>query len=106
MAHRFQVNMEFPESGADVVVGEGELLDISRLEGAGYDYIRDPAAAFTATLQGSVAGLNWTDVAALGASAQNTIAAHYNWLRIRCTTGNDGAKGATTQLKVAGTEVA
>jgi hypothetical protein len=66
----------------------------------GYDYVRDGAAAFTAQLEASVGGQNWTNILALGASGQGTIAGHYNHVRVNVTAA--GALGATTKLLVGG----
>ncbi len=92
--------VDFPESGANVVVGDGDVLNVGQLTEKGYDYIRDVGAAFTAELQGSVGGQNWTSIANLNASAQGDVLARYNFLRVHATV--QGAKGATTRLVAAG----
>lgn len=109
MSFLFQQDVSFPEVGANVSTvggpdadGNGTVLDISQLAQAGFDFIRDPGAGFTAALEASVAGLNWTSIDALAASAQGTIAAHYNYVRINASA--TGAKGATTRLKIGGRE--
>jgi len=109
MSFLFQQNVDFPEVGANVssaggpaLDGIGIVLDISQLAECGYDFIRSGAGAFTAVLEGSVAGLNWTTIVSLAASGQNVIAAHYNYVRVNCSV--TGAKGATTAAKVAGRE--
>lgn len=66
----------------------------------GYDFMRDPAAAFTGQLEASVGGLNWTNIVALAASGQGTIAAHYNHVRVNVTVA--GVLGATTCMLVGG----
>jgi hypothetical protein len=81
-------------------VASGARVDLSQCIQKGYDYIRDGGATFTANLEASVSGQVWTVIAALAASGQGAIAAHYNYVRTNCTVA--GAKGATTKLIVAG----
>ncbi len=109
MSFLFQQNVEFPEVGVNVSTvggpasdGNGTTLDISQLAECGYDYIRDVGAAFTAVLEGSVAGLNWTTIVNLNASGQNVIASHYNYVRVNASV--TGAMGTTTAMKVGGRE--
>lgn len=103
MAFLHQLSVEFPESGGDVTVANGPVVDLSGVTDKGFDFVRDPGAAFTAVLEGSVAGLNWTTIDGLAATAQGAIPAQYNYVRARGTV--QGAIGATTALKVAGKEV-
>jgi hypothetical protein len=95
----FQV-IDFPESGANVVVGQGDVADFLQASDKGYEYIRDAGAGFTADLEGSVGGNIWTVIVGLAASATGAVPAHFNYVRINCTV--QGAKGATTQLVVGG----
>jgi hypothetical protein len=78
----------------------GAVVDISQCIQKGYDYTRDPGAAFTANLEASVTGQVWTVIAALAASGQGAIAAHYNYVRTNCTV--QGLKGDLTRLVIAG----
>lgn len=86
--------------GTTVEARTGTVVDARQLTDKGYDYTRDAGAAFTATLEGSVSGDNWTLVVALAASGQGAVAAQYNYLRVNCTVA--GALGATTRLVAAG----
>jgi hypothetical protein len=103
MAYLHQLSVDFPETGLNVTVANGAAIDLSGVTDKGFDFLRDGAAGFTAVLEGSVAGMNWTTIDGLAATAQGAIPAQYNYVRIRGTV--QGAKGATTALKVAGKEV-
>lgn len=98
MTRRFDITI--PNDGDDTVVGNSAEHDISQLTECGYDFIRDGSAAFAASLKGSVAGLNWTEIVALSASGQGEIGGHYNYLRVEVADAE--ALGATTRLKIAG----
>jgi len=88
--------LEIPNDGAgNAIVGVGAEVQASDLV-AGYDYIRDGGAAFTANLEGSVNRRNWTTVVALAASGQGSVGSHYNFLRVKVSA--PGALGATTEL--------
>jgi hypothetical protein len=92
-----------PNDGATppiATVDSGPEVDVGQLGGKGYDFIRDVGAGFTAVLEGSVAGKNWTTIAALGADAQGAISDHYTLVRVTVSVG--GAVGPTTELIVAG----
>lgn len=95
-------NMEFPLDalGTTVEARTGAAFDARQLTDKGYDFTRAPAAAFTADLEGSVSGENWTVVTALAASGQGAVGVHYNYLRVNCSVA--GALGATTVLVAAG----
>lgn len=91
--------MEFPSNdGLSAIVGTGKEINASDLV-AGYDFTRGGTAAFTAVLEGSVAGSNWTTIATLNASAQGEIPAYYNRVRINVSVA--GLIGAT-ELKYLG----
>jgi hypothetical protein len=94
--------VEFPLDalGTGVEARTGKVFDARQNTDKGYDYTRDAAAGFTATLEGSVSGDNWTLIVALAASSQGAVGAQYNYLRVNCTVG--GAVGATTRLVAAG----
>jgi hypothetical protein len=93
---------DFPQAPAGTVVVGMEKVHTGSWSEKGYDYTRDPGAGFTANLEGSVAEGQWTLIAALAASGQAAIAAHYNWVRINVSVG--GALGATTRLVISGKE--
>lgn len=92
--------IDFPESGADVIVGQGDVADFLQASDKGYEFIRDVGAGFTADLEGSVGGHIWTTIVGLAASATGAVPAHLNYVRVNCS--GQGAKGATTQLVVGG----
>lgn len=94
--------VEFPLDalGTGVEARVGEQFDVSQLSDKGYDYTRDAGAAFTANLEGSVSGDNWTVIVALAASGQGAVGAQYNYIRVNCSVA--GALGATTRLVSAG----
>lgn len=94
--------MEFPLDalGTTVEARPGPAFDAAQMTDKGFDFTRDPAAAFTANLEGSVSGENWTLVSALAASAQGAVGAQYNYLRVNCSVA--GALGGTTRLVAAG----
>jgi len=89
-------NVEFDPTATGVVAE----VNVSQLSDKGYDFIRDVGAAFTAVLEGSVSGKNWTSVTTLAASGQGTVAAQYNFLRVKVSAA--GALGATTVLLIGG----
>ncbi len=92
-----------PNDGAtppQVTVASGAEVDVGQLGGKGYDYIRDAGAGFTAVLEGSVAGRNWSTIANLNASSTGTISDQITLVRVRATVA--GALGAATELFVAG----
>lgn len=90
----------FPSTDNQVTAaaGSGRVVNASDLA-MGYDYTHDAASAYTASLQGSVSGQNWTDIATLTASGQGAIPSHYTMVRINCTVA--GAIG-TSLLKYRG----
>jgi len=94
--------MQFPLDalGTTVQAVPGPVFDARQLTDKGYDYTRDAGAAFTANLEGSVSGDNWTVIVALAASGQGAVGAQYNYLRVNCSVA--GALGATTRLVAAG----
>lgn len=94
--------VEFPLDvlGTGVEARTGKVFDAAQQSDKGYDYTRDPAAAFTANLEGSVSGDNWTVIVALAASGQGAVGAQYNYVRVNCSIA--GALGATTRLVAAG----
>lgn len=92
--------IEFPQQTPGTVdVGIVEK-DVRQMSEKGYDFIRDGAAAFTANLEGSVSGRNWTLITSLAASDQGDIPAGYNLVRVDVTVA--GALGSTTELIVSG----
>ena len=101
MAFYEQRNPDLPlnPAGTDMVVAEGAEMNVGQLTDKGFDFIRGGAAAFTAALEGSVTGLQWTAIQNLNASAQGSIAAQYNYVRVKCTVA--GALD-DSELKVAG----
>lgn len=94
--------VEFPLDalGTGVEARVGEEFDASQLTDKGFDFTRDVGAGFTANLEGSVSGDNWTLISALAASGQGAVGAQYNYLRVNCSVA--GALGATTRLVAAG----
>jgi hypothetical protein len=103
MAFCERIPVTIPNDGATpplVTTTSGSEVDVGQLGGKGYDFIRDAGAGFTANLEGSVAGKNWTTITGLGASAQGTIPDQYTLVRVTASVA--GALGATTTLHVAG----
>jgi len=96
-------NPDFPKVEIPAVAGGiGAETRIDQIVPAakGYDFIRGAGAGFTAQLEASVSGENWTNILALAGSGQGTIAAHYNYVRVNVTVA--GALGTGTVLKVGG----
>lgn len=91
--------LELPQSGGAAVVGTTEL-EVRQMSDKGYDFIRDAGAAFTATLEGSVSGRNWTSITTLAASGQGAVPDHYNLVRVNVS--GAGAIGNDTQLIISG----
>jgi hypothetical protein len=81
----------------------GPVVSLTGVIDKGYDFVRGAGAAFTAVLEGSVAGLSWTTIANLNASAQAAIGAHFNYVRINGSA--EGALGTGTVCRVAGKEI-
>lgn len=79
--------MDFPldPAGAVVEARVGKQFDARQLSDKGYDFTRGVGAGYTAALEGSVSGDNWTAVVALGASGQGAVPAQFNYLRINCS---------------------
>jgi hypothetical protein len=99
------VQIQIPNDGAVpplAVAAIGPEVRIDQLApgSKGYDFVRDPGAAFTANLEGSVNGRHWDVVVGLAASGQGAIPTHLNLLRANVSIG--GALGATTDLRGAG----
>lgn len=96
--------VEFPlnEAGDAAVVGTVDIsrANVAQLFEKGYDFTKGVGAAWTAVLEGSVSGDNWASIDALAASAQGSISAHFNRVRLRVTVG--GAIGTGTKLVIAG----
>lgn len=99
--------MSFPEKriyeldenpAGTLPVGTGHIMNIDQMSEKGYDFLLG-GAAFTANLEGSVAGNNWTVITALGASSQGAIPSQYNRVRVVCSAG--GAVG-TSSLFISG----
>jgi len=101
MAFYEQRNIDLPlnPAGDTMVVGAGAEMNIGQMSDKGYDYLKGAAAAFTAVLEGSVTGLQWTTITTLAASGQGSVAAQYNYVRVNCS-----VQGAldNTVLKIAG----
>lgn len=101
MAFYEQRNIDLPlnQAGTEVAAGTGAEMNVGQMTDKGYDYIRGGAAAFTAVLEGSVTGLQWTTIASLAASAQAAVPSQYNHVRVTCSVAGaiDGSK-----LKIAG----
>jgi len=98
-----QVPVFIPNDGAVpplAVIGSGPVVDMSQCDNKGYDYVRDPGAAFAGNLEGSVAMRQWSVIAALGASGQGAVDDWYNYVRVTVTGG--GAIGPTTQVVAGG----
>jgi len=92
--------INIPLTGSTVLAETGDVLDIAKLSNKAFDYKKGVGAAFTAVLEGSVAGENWTTIDALTASAQGAISDIYNLVRFKCSAG--GALGTNTVIKIAG----
>ncbi len=88
-----------PAVPANMAAGQGVRFDARQMSEKGYDIVRGGAAAFTADLEGSVAGQQWAIIVGMGVTAQGPIPAHYNYLRVNCSLG--GALDGSV-LKVAG----
>lgn len=71
------------DGGVNAAVGVGSVVNASDLV-AGYSYQRG-TGAYTATLQGSVAGQIWADIATLDADGQGVIPSHYTQVRVKVT---------------------
>lgn len=101
--------MSFPEirhipfpldaTGLVVQAASGDSFDARQLSEKGYDFTRGGAAGFTATLEGSVTGDQWTLIANLNASGQGAIPVQFNYLRV---TGTVAGNLAGSTLKAAG----
>ena len=76
------------------------VADLSQVTDKGYSYSQGVGKAFTGALEASVAGDLWTSIDALGASAQGSIAAHYNYVRLNITA--KGVPGTNTRIVLAG----
>ena len=76
------------------------VIDVSDLQDKAIDYAKGAGAAFTANLEASVAQKNWTVITALDASKVETIAGHFNFVRVNCSVA--GAIGTGTELMIAG----
>lgn len=83
----------------DMAVGAGQRFDARQMTEKGYDIVRGGAAAYTADLEGSVAGQQWAVIVGMGVTAQGAIPPQYNYLRVNCSVG--GALDGSV-LKVAG----
>jgi len=83
-----------------ITIAIGDTVKVRQMSEKGYDFKRGAGAAFAGNLEGSVSGLNWTVIVSLAASAQGTIADHFNLVRVN--TGTAGALGTDTELVVSG----
>lgn len=97
--------MTFPENKvlelADPVpTGTQAQTEVRQMTGKGYDFIRGAGAGYTAVLEGSVAGRNWTTIVSLAASAQGVIPVQYNLVRVNCSIL--GVLGTGPRLVVSG----
>ena len=101
MAFYEQRNPDLPlnPAGDTMLATSGQVMNVGQLTDKGYDFVRGAAAAFTAVLEGSVTGLQWTTIANLNASAQGVVPAQYNHVRVNCTV--QGALDGSV-LKIAG----
>ena len=100
MAFPENKNVEFPQ----VVPGTVDIgivkIETRQMSEKGFDFIRGAGAAFTASLEGSVSGRNWTAFDGLTASVQGVIPTQYNLVRLNVTVG--GALGTNTLLVISG----
>ena len=93
--------VELPQNPAGtVVVGVGTTVEVRQMMEKGYDFTRGAGAGFTAVLEGSVRGQNWTTIVNLNASGQGAISGHYNLVRANVSVG--GALGTGTELYASG----
>lgn len=78
--------LQFPSNDAQITaaIGTGKVVNASDIV-AGYDYQHDGDSEYTAVLEGSVAGKNWTDIVELSESGQGLVPAHYTQVRIKVT---------------------
>jgi len=101
MAFPENLLLEIPNDGAgNAIVGTSDIVRIDQMSDKGYDFIRAAGATFVGNLEGSVSMRNWTTIAALAASGQGAVGAHYNYVRVKI--GTAGVLGATTELFVGG----
>ena len=92
--------IEFPNDGlGTATVGEIEYR-VDQMSDKGFDFIKGAAAAYTAVLEGSVAGRNWSTIDSLAASGQGSVSDEYNWVKIKVTVG--GALGTGNELFISG----
>jgi hypothetical protein len=75
-------------------------IDLNQMSDKGFEYFKGTGAAFTATLQGSVAGKVWTEIDDLTSTAQGAIPAQYNYARVNITVAD--LLGTDTTLYVCG----
>ena len=92
--------IELPQAVPGIVDIAVVKKDVRQMSEKGYDFIRGVGAAFTAALEGSVSGRNWTLITALAASGQGVVPPQYNLVRVDITVG--GALGAGTDLIISG----
>jgi hypothetical protein len=94
---------EIAASGGNAVATT-YTFDVGQFRDKGFDFRRDAGDAWTGSLDGSVAGINWTQINNLTASAQGAIADHYNYVRLIITV-TGAINLAVTVLKIAGKEI-
>lgn len=82
----------------------GSAIDMRQFTDKGFAITRGAGAAWTGTIQGSVNGVVWSDIAVLDVTKQGGIDGFINWVRLNVTVA--GALGTATALWVAGKEIA
>lgn len=92
---------EFTQTVAGTVdAGTHQEISVDDLQDKAIEYVKGTGAAYTANLEASVARGVWTVITALDASKVETIAGHFNFVRVNCSVA--GALGTGTALMVAG----